>query len=227
MSTVQEEFEPFEQISQVVKFWWVIFLCGVLGGAAGLIVHSFKAPIYETQAVFMASIDFNKVNIKNLPKANQAPYQFTQYDEDISLVVVESSLRTVEPQVVKFAQQNGLKLTVAGLESISTIERKHAYWELRFRSPDPVLAQNLVNYWAQTGFADLKARQTANKLPPYVFFDLVSLAELPKTPAYFQTNVFVLAGIVIGLVAGLILVNLPFMDAVKKRPIPNDAARNR
>ena len=211
MTTVQEEFEPFEHISRVVAFWWIIVLCGVLGGAAGFLVHVFKAPVYEAQAVFMASIDFNKVDFKNQPKTNQTPYQFTQYDEDISLVVVEASLRQVEPQVVAFAQQNGLNLDVPGLDHISTIERKHGYWELRYRSPDPALAQKMVNYWAQAGFADLKAKQTANKLPPYIFFDLVSLAELPKTPVYFQTNVFVLAGIVIGLAAGIFQVNMPFI----------------
>jgi uncharacterized protein involved in exopolysaccharide biosynthesis len=217
MASSSVEFEPFEHISRTIVFWWVIAICAVLGGAIGLLVHRFKAPVYEAQAVFMASIDFNKIDFMNLPKSTPTPYQFTQYDEDIALVAVEASLRQVEPQVVAFAQKNGLQIDVTGLEDVSTIERKHGYWEVRFRSPDPALAQKIVNYWAQTGFTDLKNKQTANQLPPYIYFDLIQPAELPKSPMYFQTNVFVLAGTMIGLVVGIFLVNMPFFKPAKKR----------
>jgi hypothetical protein len=217
MANSQEEFEPFEHVSRIIKFWWVLVICGVLGGVSGFIVHRFKAPLFEAQAVFMASIDFNKIDFMKPLSKTPAPYQFTQYDEDISLVVVETSLREVEPQVVVFAQQNGYPIDVTSLNNQSTIERKHGYWEVRLRSPDPVMAQKLVNYWAQAGFADLKAKQKANLLPSYIFFDLVQLAELPKKPRYFMTNTFVLAGIVIGLVMGIIFVNTPFFNPRKNR----------
>jgi uncharacterized protein involved in exopolysaccharide biosynthesis len=217
MAATPGEFEPLEHISRIVRYWWVIVVCGVIGGLSGFIAHRLKPPLYEATAVFMASIDFNKIDFMNLPKTNKTPYQFSQYDEDITLVLVQVSLREVEPQVVAFAAQNGLQTDVAGLNNLSTIERKHAYWEVRLRSPDPVLAQKLVNYWAQAGFADLKAKQQANKLPSYLFFDLVQLADLPQRPTYFQTNTFVLAGIVIGLVIGSLAVNLPFVRPRQSR----------
>lgn len=210
-----EEFEPFEHISRTVTLWWVIVLCAVLGGAAGFVVHRFKPPLYEAKAVFMTSIDFNKLDFMNLPKTNHVPYQFTQYDEDVSLVVMQVALLQVKPQVLAYAQANGWPIDAATLDGLSTIERKHAIWELRFRYSDPALAQKLVNYWAQTGFADLQAKQKANQLPPYIFFDLIQLAELPKSPTYFQTNSLVLAGIVIGLVTGIFFVNMPFINPRK------------
>lgn len=215
MATSSEEFEPFEHFSRVITLWWVLVLCAVLGGATGYIIHLFKAPVYEAQAVFMASIDFNKVDFMHPPAPTPPPYQLTQYDEDISLVVVESSLRQVEPQVAAFAQQNGWPIDVAILQGISTIEREHGNWYLRFRDSDPAVAQKVVNYWAQTGLMDLQEKQKANKLPAYIFFDLVQRAELPKSPTYFQTNSLVLAGIVIGLIAGLLLVNMPFIKIRK------------
>jgi len=208
MATFTKEFEPLEHISRILTLWWVIVLCAVLGGAAGLIIHQFKPPLYEAQAVFMASIDFTKIDFsRSLLPSN--PYQFSQYDEDISLALVEASLRHVEPQVVTFAQNNNLAMDVGAIEDMSTIERKHAFWYLRFRSSDPAIAQKVVNYWAQTGLADLKTKKAANLLPVYIFFDLNQLADLPSRPTYFQTNSFVLAGIVIGLIFGLFLVNIP------------------
>ena len=55
---------------------------------------------------------------------------------------------------------------------------------------------------------NLQANQKAGQIPPYIFFHLDQLADLPKTPMYFQTNSFVLAGTVIGLVVGILAVNL-------------------
>ena len=158
MATFTKEFEPLEHISRILTLWWVIVICAVLGGAAGLIIHQFKPPLYEAQAVFMASIDFTKIDFsRSLLPSN--PYQFSQYDEDISLALVEASLRHVEPQVVTFAQNNNLAMDVGAIEDMSTIERKHAFWYLRFRSSDPAIAQKVVNYWAQTGLADLKTKK--------------------------------------------------------------------
>ncbi len=203
------EFVPLDYLDKFLRLWWVLIACAVIGGGIGFLIHLSKPPIYEAQAVFMGSIDFNKIDFMHPPAPTPAPYQLTQYDEDITLVLVEASLRQVVPQVVTYAQQNGWPFDAAGLLNQSTIEREHGFWYLRFRSQDPALAQKLVNYWAQAGFADLQAKQKDGKLPPYLLYDLVQLAQLPKNPTYFQTNAFVFAGAVIGLLAGILLVSLP------------------
>jgi uncharacterized protein involved in exopolysaccharide biosynthesis len=211
------EFVPFNLLTRIMRFWWVIVLFAVIGGLAGLIIHRLQPPIYEAQAVFVASIDFNKVEFTLTGRsATPVPYQFTQYDEDISLAEVEAALRQVVPQVAEFAQQNGIPGDAASLLAQSTIEREHAYWEVRYRNADPALAQKVVNYWAEQGFSALKTKSSAGQLPPYLTYDLIQLADLPKSPAYFQTNSFVLAGTVIGLVAGLLVINLPFFRMKKE-----------
>jgi hypothetical protein len=215
MATSPDEFEPYEHIARSIKLWWVLVLCAVLGGLTGYVVNRFKVPLYEAQAVFMASIDFNKVDFMHPPAPTPVPYKLTQYDEDISLVIVEASLIEVEPQVVAFAQKNGFPIDGANLIAHSNIERHHGYWYLRLRDVNPVLAQKVVNFWAQAGLLDLQAKQKANQMPAYVFFSLAQLAELPASPKYFQTNVFVLAGIVIGLVVGILVVNMPFVKSHK------------
>lgn len=205
----QDEFVPFEHFARMMRKWWAIVLVAILGGLTGFGVHQFQPPLYEAQATFLASIDFNKVDLLHPPAPTPAPYQFTQYDEDISLVVVESSLRYVVPQVVEYARTIGLQVDSNTLLNQTTIERENAYWMLRFRSTDPVKVQKIVDYWADLGFADLQAKQKAGQLPSYIFFDLIQKADLPGSPRYFRTNVFVLAGAVIGLLVGVVLVNLP------------------
>ncbi len=213
--TSNEEFVPINHFNRILRLWWVVVVFAVSGGVIGFVVHRTKPPVYEAKAVFMASIDFNKIDFMHPKPGTPVPYEFTQYDEDVSLVVVESALHQVIPQVVTFAQQNGLALDNTGLVNLATIERKHAYWELRFRSPDPALAQKIANYWAQAGYAQLQASQKAGQIPPYIFFTLDQLAELPISPMYFQTNSFVLAGMVIGLVIGILGVNISFFKTGK------------
>jgi hypothetical protein len=215
MIAVENEFVPFDYFARLARFWWVVVLCAVLGGAIGLIIHRLKPPIYEAQAVFTASIDFNKIDFMHPQASTPVPFQFTQYDEDIALSVVNSSLIDVVPQVVTFAQQNGIQVDATGLKSQSTIEREHAYWDLRYRNADPILAQKIVNYWAETGFSDLKTKRSAGQVQPYVTFDLIQLADLPKNPAYFQTNSFVMSGALLGLITGLLAANLPFFKMPK------------
>ena len=114
-----------------------------------------------------------------------------------------------------FARQNNIPLTEADLLNQKTIERANELWDLRFRSTNPEIAQKIVNFWAQAGYQDLLARQKAGQVPSYVFFDLIQLADLPTSPTYFQTNVFVLAGCLIGIVLGVVITSL------RSKPIRN------
>jgi hypothetical protein len=209
MANPSEEFEPYAHVSRTLKFWWVLVLFAVVGGMAGFGVHRLQAPVYEATAVILASIDFNKIDFMNLPVTTPAPYRFSQNDEDISLYVVNSTLVLEEPRVLAYAQSIGIPLDDASLKKNSTIERRDADWELRFRSTDPLAAQKIVNYWVQIGYSDLQAKLKAGEFPEYLFFDLIHLADVPTSPTYYQTNSFVLAGGVIGWVAALLLVNLP------------------
>lgn len=206
------EFVPAVHFNRIIRWWWLVFGLAVIGGVVGLVVHRFKAPQYEAQAIFLASIDFNKIDFMHPPAPTPAPYHLTQYDEDITLVMVEASLRAVIPQVVTFANQKGLALDEGGLMQHAIIERHHGFWYLRFREEDPALVQAVTNYWAEAGYANLLEWQKNDQVPTYLIFDLVQKADLPKTPTFFHTNSFVLAGAVIGLVAGLILINLPFFQ---------------
>jgi hypothetical protein len=210
------EFVPAVHFNRILRWWWLVFAFAVVGGLAGLVVHRFRPPQYEAQAIFTASIDFNKIDFMHPPAPTPVPYHLTQYDEDIALAIVEASLRAVIPQVVTFANQQGLAVDGDSLMEHAIIERHHAFWYLRFRENDPAIVQAVTNYWADAGYANLLDWQKNGKVPAYVFFDLVQKADLPKSPTFFHTNTFVLAGSVIGLVAGILLINLPFFKKGQK-----------
>lgn len=209
-----DEFVPLDHFYRILQLWWGIVLLTVIGAGIGYLLHLSKPSLYEAKATFMASIDYNKIDFEQF---TPSPYELTQYDEDISLAMVDVSLRRVLPQVVTFAQQNGLDVDIEGLLDHTVIERQHAFWIVRVRDPNPERAQKITNYWANLAYADLRAQEKAGQLPVYIFFDLIQLAELPKTPTYLQINQFVFAGAVIGLIAGVILVNLPFLKIGKDR----------
>ena len=187
-----DEFVALEHFNRIVHWWWVILATAILGAAVGYAIHRAMPPIYEAQAVFTANLDLNKVDFMHPPAPTPAPYELTQYDEDMSLAIVQASLIAVIPQVETFARQNNIPLTEADL-----------------------LNQKIVNFWAQAGYQDLLARQKAGQVPSYVFFDLIQLADLPTSPTYFQTNVFVLAGCLIGIVLGVVITSL------RSKPIRN------
>jgi uncharacterized protein involved in exopolysaccharide biosynthesis len=210
-----DEFVPFDYVRKIFHWGWLVVLLTILGGSAGLIVHRFNPPVYEAGAVFTVHIDTKQLAFIHPPTSTPVPYVLTDYDRDLSLVVVEASLRQVEPQVVDFARENGLPIDRNGLEQYSTIERKSTIWELHFRSTDPGLTQKVVNTWAQAGLANLQAWQKAGQMPPYILFDLTQRAELPSRPTYFQTSVLTLAGALIGLLGGILLVSLPIFNAGK------------
>ena len=115
MPAAPEEFEPFAQLNLTLRYWWVIALCAVLGGAAGLVAHLFKPPLYEAQAVISASIDLNKVAFLRMTPNPEKMHLFTQDDEDLALMLVKAALSHVEPDVLEFARAHNWDVSAESL----------------------------------------------------------------------------------------------------------------
>jgi uncharacterized protein involved in exopolysaccharide biosynthesis len=196
-------------LNRLFRYGWVVLALAILGGATGLLVQRLRPPVYVARAVFLASIDFNKIDFLNPPKPTPAPYRMTQSEEDIDLSAVEEGLKSVEPQVVKFARKNQLSLESPDPLQAFSIVRRHAYWDVRYRSADPALAQKMADEWAQLGLAELQRRQKNGSIKPYIYLQLIQHADVPDRPTYSQTNVFVLAGALIGFALGALWVSLP------------------
>ena len=104
--------------------------------------------MYESTAKFYVTLNLEPLQKLNLP-ANQY-----QYNEDLALNVTGTIL--VEPELlstlVAESSKQDIYVSKDYLLSNSTIERKHAFWELRFRHPEPQISQSVTNLWAEKAY---------------------------------------------------------------------------
>jgi len=204
---MQNDFDLLKTFNNLLRKWWLILSLAVLGGLVGLAISYILSPLYQAEAVFHASIDFNKVDIENLNVPTNDPYVFTQYDEDLALQAVQRMLVWKSNAAYDYALTLDPSLEREEFEENSQIKRYHAQWYLRFRHEDPAVAQAVVNYWAELGYKALQIGQESGRVESFVIVDLISEAYLPQVLQYRHRNALVLAGTIIGLVIGVIVVD--------------------
>ena len=197
-----DEFIALDQFKRIIKFWWLIAMMMIIGGVGGYLFHRTHPPQYDANASFFASIDSTKMP--------DLPIDRYQYDEDISLVVIEAILRSsaVQQATLDAARAQGMSLDAETFWRNSAIERKHAFWYIHYSSSDPVAAQSIVNIWARQGYQTMLTWQNEGRIVSYVTFAAPALAPLPDKPRIYHRNQVVLAGGMIGLVIGLFLMNI-------------------
>ncbi len=195
-----EEFIPIEHFNRLLRNWAWIVVAALVGGLAGYLFHRANPPLYEAVASFYVTIDATQ-----LPELNAVQ---RQYDEDIALAMTEAAMRDtgVQERVIQQAAAQQIPLDTGDLVENSRIERRHAFWQLRYRDPDPALAQAVVNLWAEESYKLMRAWEEGDYLPNYVRFTPPELAVKPGQPKLFRLNQVVLAGALLGLIAGIALV---------------------
>ncbi|MBG0788218.1 MAG: hypothetical protein H0S79_24280 [Anaerolineaceae bacterium] len=199
--------DPISSLKNIFRNWWKIVLIAYLFSLVGLVASYLLPAKYQAQAVFTASIDFTEVNFENLVDGKGDPLEFTQYDEDLALQVVERVLMADTDEAFAYAQTLDPSLTLDEFERDSQISRYQAKWYLRYRHASPEVAQQIVNYWANLGFEDLKAAQTDGEAETFVLVELTREAALPVKPMYQQRGTLVLAGALAGIVIGVLIVD--------------------
>jgi len=204
---MENDFDLLKTLNNLLRKWWLILSLAVLAGLVGLGISYLLPPMYQAEAVFHASIDFTEINFENLVDSDDKTYEFTQYDEDLAVQVVQRMLFEKMDAAYNFALTLDSGLDRTRFKRDSQIQRYHAQWYLRYRHEDPAVAQSIVNYWAEEGEKALQDAQDSGEAEAFVIVDLVSKACLPETPQYRHRNTLVLAGTVIGLLIGIILVD--------------------
>jgi uncharacterized protein involved in exopolysaccharide biosynthesis len=196
-----KELNPLDQFQKTLDNWWIIAVCMVIGAMIAYGFHLARPPIYEATATIMATIDTYTFPFQGVRE------DLIQYNEDMALGTIEGVLRSAEvtQTLITTASSAGIQITAADLKERSTIERKHAIWELRFRSSDPQNAQSIVNYWMEIGYTAMLTWQADGRIPSYVILESPTYAYLPTTPITYQLNKLLLAGLVIGSTVGVLL----------------------
>lgn len=209
-------FIPLDAINHLLKNWWKITLIAVIFGILGLIFSYFFPPKYEAEAIFYATIDYRDINFENLADETGTPLKFSQYDVDLALSTIQTMLLLTKGEAFAHGRIYDPILDGPTFNKNMRIERQHAEWYLRYRHQDPLVAQEIVNYWAEIGLARIKEAQATERIAPYVMTDLVSKASLPVTPIYQNRKVLVLAGAVIGFALGILVIDFQSRTTGKK-----------
>jgi hypothetical protein len=202
------EYILIERFYRLARLWWLIVLAALLGSLVGYLLHTSRPPIYEATAIFEANIDFSRLEGVAL----------TQYDEDLALSTMSQALY-YSPELYDRLiphptfQASGMDY-YTWIPSV-TIERQHAFWKLRFRHPDPQIAQSLVNLWAELGDGLIREWQAAGKFPDYVVVSTPRLADLPLEPAIYGRNQMMFASTLLGMLVGIALVE--FSSPINRR----------
>lgn len=207
-TTSPDTFNLIDTLNHLLQNWWKITLCAIIFGLFGLVFSFIIPPKYEAEAIFSSTIDYSQLNFDNLVDERGQPYELTQYDLDLALSAVQRILLQVRNQAIAFALTLDPTLDAATFKQNSLIERYHDTWYLRYRHEDPLIAQSIVNYWAELGIEQLVAEQASGKVESFVLSDLIATASLPDKPIYQNRNTLILAGTLIGLCIGVILIDI-------------------
>ena len=195
------EFSPYEYFIRVIDFWWIVALATILGGVFGYIFYHLHPPIYEATATYNVTIDLNRFPFQSVR------VDMVQYNEDLALNITQGILlsQEVRDKVISHADTLGIPLTPNDLLQNYTIERKQDVWELRYRSQDPLEAQEIVDSWAEIGYQAMLSWQESGKAPDYVMFQPPTLALFPQEPVLYDQNKIMLEGSIIGFIVGIII----------------------
>ena len=189
---------------KTIRLWWVIVLATVIGGALGLLFSRINPPEYEATAILSATADIS--NLESISSSED----LIQYNEDLAMYSVHTALisNDVTRALAQKVTENGMSINEERLLLDTVIERKHAFWELRYRNVDPEVAMFVANQWAELGYGQLTAWQQDNKVPQYIEFFPPTLATLPEEPVRYGVYQSMMAGAVLGVLAGILLVNI-------------------
>jgi hypothetical protein len=198
--TIMKELVPLDHFYLFIRYWWVVVVTTIIGGVAGFLFSRTHTPLYEASATFYVNVDLNKVKEPPLPL----------HDEDMALSMIQGAL--FHPQVVENLAQELKKsdpqMDTAKLLDNYTFERKNAFWELRYRDPDPRLAQEIVSLWAEKGYQEYLSQKDDGTIPSYVISTEPLISGTPEKPIIYPPNQLILAGSVLGFVVSLLIVEL-------------------
>ena len=140
-----DDFVPSEMLKRAMRYWWLIALLMVAGGALGYLAAKLQKPVYESQASITTSIDFAYAGRLN------------EDEEDYLILTVGDVIDSskVLEAVVQKASAQGINITMEDVKTYFSKARQGYRWELTVRDFDPQVAQTLTQLWVDESGAAL------------------------------------------------------------------------
>ncbi|HEX9013911.1 MAG TPA: hypothetical protein VF813_10355 [Anaerolineaceae bacterium] len=133
-----DDFSPREGFENAVRNWWLVVLLVFWGGFLGWLIHRAQPPLYQAEASFNISLNFQQTG------------QLSQFDEDHAYNHVGDLIKSsdVIAQVVQAARSQGLPVSIEDFKQSTILERREYVWVLIVRRNNPQEAMILANLWA-------------------------------------------------------------------------------
>jgi len=137
-------------VKWVKKFserWMVTTALMIAGGLLGLLVSQVRPPIFESAAIFSVTIDYTQTGA------------LTDIQEDQAMRGVGSVIlsdRVIKTALSLINKERGTVFSQSGFLDNSFLDREEFRWTLRFRDPDPKIAEMAVNTWSRSADAAIR-----------------------------------------------------------------------
>lgn len=142
----EDDFSLTDMFGRAVRSWWLVAVCMIIGGLAGLLTVSLFKPVYESTSVITTVIDYAYSG------------SLTDYEEDHLLTAIGDIIRSDEVMDLVIAE--GVKAGLAGdadqMRSSLFASRQGFRWELSSRFPDPQIAESANRLWLETAIGELE-----------------------------------------------------------------------
>jgi hypothetical protein len=141
------DFSPYDAFDRVLRRWWLLALCMLIGGLLGWGISLLVPPIYQARANYQVVMDTDQLaRLKGLAGAEDLPFsEINPYYVAVEEIFYDLATRKV---VVEQAQAAGIDLKLTDFDqSKFFVDRQGSRWLILVRHTDPKAAAWLVNTW--------------------------------------------------------------------------------
>ena len=134
-------------VKLVKKFserWTVTSALMIAGGLLGLFVSLVRAPLFEFSAVFSVTIDYTQTGALSDIQEDQAM-------RGVGSVILSDNV--IDETLSKLNNVSGTIFSRTDFLENSFLDREEFRWTLRYRDPDPKIAEMAVNEWSKSADA--------------------------------------------------------------------------
>jgi len=147
---MNDDYSPSLVFSRFLRFWWLIVLLMILGGAIGVLISRTHRPIYESRAEITTALDYSLLG------------KLTDTEEDQVYTSVGQLLNStvVQNEVLNQVKARNIGLSDKEVIDSLVLSRQENVWLLNVRLNDPKMAQEIDQIWSSSAMKALTDMKT-------------------------------------------------------------------